>query len=318
MNATTYVESPISVSVDELLNYRRMAQSIGALRKRLVSSEYNGSMQSRMLGRGLDFSELREYQGGDDIRQIDWNVTARTGKPYTKLYAIERERAYFAVVDLRAGMKFATQCAYKSVVASRLAALLCWSAVSANDRVGGLVFTDNRHIEIKPTGGRRGLINLFRAIVELHEEEQQGRGNPDMLVDSVARLARLSHTGSTIWFFSDFSGYDQRVQSHFSSLMRHNEVNAIHMLDKLEADLPAPGVYRIRSDDKSVLLDTHSKITRANYKKRFINRCEELKHRFSISRHFYKGVFTHSRLDKCAVDILYHKRGDSPGAVDES
>ncbi len=307
MNQDKYTTSPVCVGVDELLALRQQAVSIGKVRKRVVSSSRDGAMQSRVLGRGLDFSELREYQGGDDIRQIDWNVTARTGKPFTKLFSIERERPYFAVVDLRSNMQFATQCAYKSVIACRLAAILSWTAVLANDRVGGLVFSDKRHLEVKPEGGRRGLINLFRAIVELQSDKVSETEDGNTLSDAVSRLARLSHTGSTIWFFSDFFGLNQRAQSQFSGLVKHNEVNAVHIVDRLDYELPPPGVYRLLSRNNIVRIDTHTKLSRKEYKNRFELHQEKIKRNFSGSRHYYKCLVTDAPLDQSAIDIMQHR-----------
>ncbi len=307
MSPEKYIASPVTVSVDELLAYRQLALSISTARKRVVSSLRVGLMQSRVLGRGLDFSELREYQGGDDIRQIDWNVTARTGKPYTKLFTIEREKPYFAVLDLRSNMQFATKCAYKSVIASRMAAILSWTAVLANDRVGGLVFSDERHLEIKPESGRRGLIKLFRAIVELQSDQSGREVNPDVLSDAVSRLVRLSHTGSTIWFFSDFSGFNQRSQSQFASLMKHNEVNAVHLVDNLEFELPPPGLYRLLGKQGDVQINTQRKVSRMDYKTQFFAQQRKLKRHFSRSRHYYKCLFTDDQLDQSAIDIMQHR-----------
>ncbi len=328
--ATTYMSldsiilntpsSPVQVSVDELLTYRQLAISIRMARKRIVASERVGEMQSRILGRGLDFSELREYQPGDDIRQIDWNVTARTGKPHTKLFSLERERPYFVVLDLRSGMKFATRNAYKSVVASRLAAILAWTAVLANDRVGGLVFSDTTHLEIKPENGRRGLIKLFRAIVATQSKtSEHSELNNNALSDAVSRLARLAHTGSTIWFFSDFDGFDQRARSQFAGLMQHNEVNAIQLTDVLESELPPPGHYRLIGRNSGVQIDTRNPRSRQHYHQQYMNRQQELRRHFCVGRHYYTRVFTDDKLDQCAIDVLRHRldRSDT-GESDES
>jgi uncharacterized protein (DUF58 family) len=305
MTDKTIKTSPIEVSVDELLAYRQAAQSMGSLRKRSVSSRQVGEMRSPVLGRGLDFSQLREYQAGDDIRQIDWNVTARTGKPYTKLFSLERERPYFVAIDLRSSMLFATQCAFKSVIAARLAAILSWSVVLANDRVGGLVFTDNQHIEIKPEGGRRGLMKLFRAIVQLQSSDTD-EPNPNAFSDAIFRLARLAHTGSTIWFLSDFNGFDKRSQAGFSPLMQHNEVNAIQLIDVMESELPPPGKYRLKAAQGSFHMDTHSKHLRTAYHAQFLEHQALLRQFFLRGHHYYTSVKTTYDLVEKAIAIGRH------------
>ncbi len=296
--------SPVSVSVDELLDYRYLAKAVNQSRKRIVRAERTGEMQSRALGRGLDFSELREYQAGDDIRQIDWNVTARTGKPHTKLFRLEKERPCFVVIDLRLGMAFATRCAYKSVIASRLAAMLAWSAVISNDRVGGLVFSDNGHFEIKPESGRRGLIRLFKAIADRFDESQQQTANLDALPDAIARLSRLAHTGSTIWICSDFAGLDTRCRSRFSSLMKHNVLNAIQIADVMESELPPPGDYLLRSNKGALRVDTRTKQSRLDYRAQFADHQQQLRQLFNSGRHTFRCVYTHDDLVEKATEVL--------------
>lgn len=296
--------SPVSVSVDELLDYRYLAKAVSQSRKRVVRAERSGEMQSRALGRGLDFSELREYQAGDDIRQIDWNVTARTGKPHTKLFRLEKERPCFVVVDLRLGMSFATRTAFKSVIASRLAALLAWSAVIGNDRVGGLVFSDNGHFEIKPETGRRGLIRLFKVIADNFNEPQQQQANPDALPDAIARLSRLAHTGSTIWICSDFAGFDARCRSRFSGLMKHNVVNAIQIADIMESELPPPGDYLLRSEKGALRVDTRTKQSRQDYRAQFNDYQQQLRQLFNVGRHTFRCVYTHDDLVEKTTEVL--------------
>ncbi len=301
----TTQQSPVTVGLDELLAYRRLAHSLRLARRRRVSSKRTGEMQSRVLGRGLDFTELREYQAGDDIRQIDWNVTARTGRPHTKLFSIEQERPCFVVVDLRSGMHFATREAYKSVVAARLSAILAWSAVMSHDRVGGLVFSGSRHVEIKPESGRRGLMRLFRAIIAAWDTTAAA-GKEDVFTDAVTRLSRLAHTGSTIWFCSDFSGFDDRVKTAFSGVMRHNEVNAIHIADVLESQLPPPGEYPVRSLSGDIRLNTRLSDSRKQYYLQFKQHQDTLRQCFSRGRHYFTSLYTHDPLDEKAMAILRH------------
>jgi len=149
--------SPTTVSVAELVALRRTVGKLNRRAGKRVVAPVSGSSTSAALGRGLDFSEVREYHGGDDVRLIDWKVTARTGRAHTKLFTEERERPFLIAIDLRPPMFFGTRVAFKSVVAARLCAIVAWAAATQRDRVGGLVFNNNQLLEIKPQAGSRGM-----------------------------------------------------------------------------------------------------------------------------------------------------------------
>jgi len=228
--------SPVATSLDELVGLR---DGVVALQRRLRRSAATraGSAASRRLGRGLDFAEVREYQPGDDVRMIDWNVTARTRRPHTKLFVEELERPVHLVIDARSSMRFATRGAYKSVIATRLASLVGWAAVAAHDRVGGLVFCDDWHAEIRPDSGRRGLMGLFRAIVQAQRRAPDGATAP--LSRTLERLGSVAHPGCSIYLFSDFAGFDERAASLLGGRLASRQLTAVQVLDPLDRDLPA-------------------------------------------------------------------------------
>jgi len=124
-----------------------------------------GNYLSRFKGRGMEFDESRPYQPGDDARNLDWKVTARTGKPFTKLFREERERSVLLWVDYRAPMHFATRGLFKSVLAARTAALLAWGAIHHSDRLGGLIFSESGHLEVRPQQGKHAVLNFIRQLV---------------------------------------------------------------------------------------------------------------------------------------------------------
>ena len=157
--------SPVSVSQAGLIRLNGPARAI-ALDVIRVSSLQTGAYVSHFRGRGMEFDESRPYQPGDDPRSIDWRVTARSTTAYTKLFREERERPVLVVVDLRANMHFATQGCFKSVNASRAAALLSWAAHHRGDRLGGLIFGDTTHRELKPKLGRQAALRYVHELVE--------------------------------------------------------------------------------------------------------------------------------------------------------
>ncbi len=278
------------VTLSQLVSLRR---SVAAVKRppgrRSVASQTGGST-SRALGRGLDFSEVREYNPGDDVRMIDWKVTARSGKPHTKIYNEERERPFHIVLDLRPTMFFATQVAFKSVLAARLAAMTAWAAASQRDRVGGLVFCDQRLREIKPAGGSKGVTRLLNEIVSAHEQTrhrvytapQASEGSSEFTLDDVLqRLKRTAHTGSSICLCSDFADYqpDQSAAAH--QLLLHNHVAACQVFDPLEAGLPPPGHYSISNGLRRSSFDSSSVQVRQRYAEMFNQRSGALKQQFS-------------------------------------
>lgn len=221
-----------STSVDELLSLRGEALLRLRTSRRRVRRPKSGLSASAMLGRGLDFAEVRAYQPGDDVRNMDWNVTARTGIAHTKLFVEERELPCFLMVDMRSSMWFATRGMYKSMLAARLAALLGWCAVANNDRVGGIVFSDTTHTEIRPRSGRNGMMHLIRELARASAGErsadvatdsaqhrvsesnpasqgqvtQSARSDSGSLDQNFARLGRLARAGGEIFVISDFAG----------------------------------------------------------------------------------------------------------------
>lgn len=294
-------QSPVTTSVDELVSLRDIAQTLSRRTRRKLRSDMSGPEASAILGRGLDFAEVRGYQPGDDVRMIDWKVTARTGQAHTKLFVEEKERPIFIVIDCRTGMRFGTRRMFKSVLAARLAAILGWCAVSNNDRVGGLVFTDGRHREIKPQAGRRGLMMLFRAIEEAHmepilsEAETANEDNdPSMspgtesdsafLLQQLNRLRHIVHTGSSVYVLSDFTGFDAACESALGPLARSSDMLGLLIEDPLDHALPPPGRYTVASRGGRVVIETGSDKLRKFYEQRHHQLSGRLNRFFSRNR----------------------------------
>jgi len=158
------------VDADELVGLRACGERLRPARSRVARSALAGAHRSRFHGRGMDYRESRHYQPGDDIRNMDWRMTARGGHAHVKVFDEERERPVVVLVDFGATMFFASQGVFKSVQAARLAALIGWSAIGHGDRIGALLFTDagdrGLHQEVSPAGGRRGQMRLIRALVQ--------------------------------------------------------------------------------------------------------------------------------------------------------
>jgi uncharacterized protein (DUF58 family) len=271
--------SPVGVDQADLIRLSGAARSL-ALDVLRVRSLQTGAYVSHFRGRGMEFDESRPYQPGDDPRSIDWRVTARSATAYTKLFREERERPVLVILDLRSSMHFATRGCFKSVNASRAAALLSWAAHHRGDRLGGLIFGDTTHRELKPRLGRQAALRYLHELVghpdwERRTREAAADGEPQ-LTQAMAALRRVARPGSLVVIFSDFLGLSRAGQSYLSSVARHNEVLAVFVNDPLERALPPPGRYRLVAGDEELAIDTFAKAARRDYEAAFLGRSREL------------------------------------------
>jgi len=271
--------SPIRVSQAGLIRLNGPARAI-ALDVLRIKSLQSGAYVSHFRGRGMEFDESRPYQPGDDPRSIDWRVTARSTTAYTKLFREERERPVLLVVDLRANMHFATKGCFKSVNASRAAALLSWAAHHRGDRLGGIIFGDTTHRELKPRLGRQAALRFVHELVAHPDwesgEREASSGDEQPLVQAMSALRRVARPGSLVVVLSDFLGFSRAAQSYLSSVARHNEVLAVVLDDPFEQKLPPPGRYRLVGHDDELAIDTTAKAARHDYEKAFQTRRHEL------------------------------------------
>jgi uncharacterized protein (DUF58 family) len=287
--------SPVSVSQAGLIRLNGPARAI-ALDVLRVNSLQTGAYVSHFRGRGMEFDESRPYQPGDDPRSIDWRVTARSTTAYTKLFREERERPVLVCVDLRSNMHFATRGCFKSVNASRAAALLSWAAHHRGDRLGGLIFGDMTHRELKPRLGRRAALRFVHQLAEdrywpttnkkgsepFSETDIKGS---DPFAQAMSALRRVARPGSLVVVISDFVGFDRAAKSYLSSVARHNEVLAVFMNDPIERKLPPPGRYRIVSPNDEIAIDTYAAAARRDYENEFAERSHDLEafcHRYGV------------------------------------
>jgi len=231
------------------------------------ATQQSGQYLSPFKGRGMEFDETRLYQPGDDMRHIDWRVTARRGKVHTKLFHEERERAVFLWVDYRAPMFFATQGVFKSVLAARCASLLAWSAHHHNDRVGGLIFSDSSHHELKPQRGKAQTLQLIKQLVNM--QTSRSAINQEAGQQALARLRRVVRPGSLIFLISDFRYLNDQAESHLIQIAKHNDVVMLFIYDPLESQLPPSGRYRLSDGQSDVTVNTAAQEKVIKYHNRF-------------------------------------------------
>lgn len=263
-------EERVRISVGELVRLSRYGRAM-QMQPGRIHARHGGEYQSPFRGRGMEFDESRLYQPGDDIRNIDWRVTARTGKTHTKLFREERERPVLVWIDFRRSMFFATRGSFKSVIAARCSVLVAWGAVQHGDRIGGVVFSETAHHEIKPRRGKLGALRLIEQVAGHSAWDVQARQDQDARVGSkaLARLERVVRPGSLVCLISDFRGLDEMAWSSISRLSRHNDLLMVHVYDRFESRLPAGGMYRIANGSEELVINTHDRGLLERHTQRF-------------------------------------------------
>ena len=261
----------VSVSLKTLIDLAKPAAGLNLHHAQFRSSQ-SGNYVSRFKGRGMEFDEARLYQPGDDIRTIDWRVTARTGKTHTKVFREERERPVFISVDNRLAMHFATRGVFKSVLAAKLGGLLAWAAEYHGDRIGGQLFSEHECRELKPQNGRHAVLRFLNALVK----PQEPVGKEFTLDQVLARLNQHARPGSLVYIISDFRGINDQAETHIAKLSEHCEVVLIFVYDPLESSLPSKGRYRFTDDERDVVIDTGDQQRLLTYHQRFAQRLQRL------------------------------------------
>lgn len=281
-NSLEWLPEGAYIELDSLIASRFAAKDLKISQRRKALNLLAGPNKSNFRGRGIDFEEVRIYQPGDDIRTIDWRVTARSGRPHTKLFSEERERPLLVVTDQRQGMFFGSQNCFKSVLACYVSALIAWSALQQGDRVGGLVFGNNEQHEIRPKRNRQSTLALMHLMLELNHQLNRDSGiglQPEQQLENcVTDLRRIARPGTAIFFISDFSGFESElVQKHLFQLSRHCEITAISIDDPMEKQLPPPGQYTVTNGAQRNRINTADSSLRANYSNHFLSRERQLK-----------------------------------------
>ena len=236
--------------------------------RRLVNDSYAGEYHSVFKGRGMEFDEVRPYQVGDEIRTIDWNVTARTGQPYVKRYVEERELSVMLLVDASASENFGSVNRFKRELAAELTAVLSFAATTNNDKVGLLIFTDQIELYIPPRKGRRHVLRLIR---ELLAFEPQNRGtNIDMALETVNQMLKRR---SIIFLVSDFMADPEKYQKALAITNRRHDVIAVDLHDPLESKFENVGLIALEDPetDEIVWVDTASRSWREAFHRRSLS-----------------------------------------------
>ena len=241
----------------------RQVRRIEILTNRIVNATMAGRYESVFKGHGIEFDAVREYQPGDDVRSIDWNVTARTGRPHIKRFVEERELTVCFLVELSRSMAFGSVRQFKQRLATELCAVLAFSAIKNQDKVGLLLFTDRIERFIPP---KKGPKHVLRVIREVLSHEPAGRGTD--LAAALQYVSRVLRRKAVIFLISDFFGADARRALTIAN--RRHDVIAVHLLDPRQEALPSLGWLHVADGEtgREVLLDSRRAGVREAYARR--------------------------------------------------
>lgn len=269
--------------------------------RRLSDHIFSGEYHSSFKGRGMTFSEVRQYQFGDDIRSIDWNVTARYNEPYVKVFEEERELTMMLVVDISASESFGTTQQFKRDILTEISATLAFSAIQNNDKVGLLLFSNEIELFIPPKKGKTHVLRIIRELIEFEPQSKKTD-----LTQALRYLSNVMKKKAIVFILSDF--IDDGYHNALKIVGKKHDVTGIRVYDKLEEELPKLGMVPMRDAESNeiVLVNTNSKVVRRNFRAHYLKTVEYFEDSFTKSG---SGVIN-TRIDESYVKKLlgYFKR----------
>lgn len=271
-----------------------------SLSKHIFSGEYHSAFK----GRGMSFSEVREYAFGDDIRDIDWNVTARTGDTYIKVFEEERELTVMLLVDLSRSAMFGSRDKLKSELVAELSAILAFSATTNNDKVGAILFTDKVEKYIPPKKGKQTILRIIREIINRDTTSEQTN------IDEALRFfTNIQKKRSVAFLISDFmdTGFDTSLKL----ASKKHDMIGMQVYDRLEAELPKAGILRVTDAEtgKSSYINTWSASVRRRHKEAFEARSKQTKEIFRKSRTDFVQISTEEDYVKSLLGVFKRRSG---------
>ncbi len=291
--------NPATADTNALIKLRHGAKQLTGFPKIQARQLLAGGHKSRFRGRGMDFDQVRIYQPGDDVRTIDWRVTARTQQPHTKLFTEERERPVLIICDLRNPMFFGSQ-RLKSVVACEVAAVLAWAGLAVNDRAGGVIFGAQNQVDIKARRSHHAVLQFIHSLQEFSAALLENQQDRYCLAEMLEESRRFTLPGSTLFIISDFHDLDAHCENHLFDLSRHCNLNFCHIYDQLETALPTPAVYAVSDGQQQTRIDTADRQLRQRFAQQFKQRTTLLG---KLSEQLSAGLLSFSTEDQ-AMSVL--------------
>ncbi len=268
---------------DILKRVRKVEIKTKGLTKHVFAGEYHSAFK----GRGMAFSEVRGYEYGDDVRNIDWNVTARTGDPYVKVFEEERELTVMLLIDISASSFFGTKSVFKSELITELAAILAFSAMTNNDKVGAILFSDKIEKYLPPKKGKQNILRIIRELIHV-TPEQSGTN----LNDALVYLKNIEKKRSIVFVLSDF--IDDHYEQALSIASKRHDIIGVKVVDDAERKLPDVGLMAVQDAETGVkrIIDTSDSRLRKHWEDTYAAR-----------DHAFKQTFAKSKADALTIHI---------------
>ncbi len=267
-----------------LKKVRKIEIKTKGLSKHIFSGEYHSAFK----GRGMSFSEVRNYHYGDDVRNIDWNVTARYNEPFIKIFEEERELTVMLLVDVSKSSIFGTVNQMKNALITEICAVLAFSAINNNDKVGVIFFSSKIELFIPPKKGKKHILRIIRELLDL-EPEEQGTN----LGEALRYFNNVSKKRSIAFVLSDFIVPEKDYEDPLRIAAKRHDITGIHIYDQAEKELPKVGLIRAKDPEtgNSIWIDTSSKRERQRYSQFFQDNFD-----------FFKTTFNKSGIDTVSLE----------------
>ena len=265
----------LSVSLETLIKQQKYLPFL-QIKNNLETSTLSGEIKSALKGRGMELEEVRSYAYGDDIRDMDWRVTARKSEPFTKVYHEEKDREITVMIDMSASMVFGTRNELKTVSAAKIAALLGWYALKNKDRFGVLIFDGESSHYFKPQNNRKSLISIFKFIADISEKVLKNSAKGD--ISEALKTLQIHQKGHGIIFIlSDFSQIDFEKFKQIAALAKNNKVCLINIFDVLEEVAPPSDEYLAQYETQTLSFDSSPEDFKREYQKYFSSKRDALR-----------------------------------------
>ncbi|MGE0076487.1 MAG: DUF58 domain-containing protein [Bacteroidales bacterium] len=289
---------------DLLKRVRKIEIKTRGLSRHIFAGQYHSAFK----GRGMAFSEVREYRFGDDIRSIDWNVTARFNQPYIKVFEEERELTVMLLIDVSGSEHFGTSTQYKNQIITEIAAVLAFSAIQNNDKIGVILFSDKIEKFISPQKGRKHILRIISEMLNYKPQSKETN-----IAEALKYLTNAIKKRCTAFVLSDFVDVDNNALPRFTDALsiasNKHDVVGIRVFDKRETELPSVGLVKFKDAEsgKYMWIDTSDSLVRRNYGKWWQQTTENLKTSFTKSKVDWTSISTDEDYVKPLI-LLFKRR----------
>lgn len=297
----------VTVTLNELLQIKPWAQQL-TLFPQKAKSQRAGLHLSRLLGKGMEFAESRNYQAGDDVRAIDWRITARTGKTHTKLFHEEKERQVILAVDMRSAMFFATQGVFKSVQAALIASCIGWKAITCGNRLGAIIFNESQTFDFSPQLGKKSLLAFLKKLSHCQpicNSLPRSDNSPLKIENMLLKIEQMNRPGSLIFLISDFRNFSSQNEKKIQQLAKQSMVYLCFLHDPFEASLPSNFSFSITDNVEEVRVDPAQETGFKKYHELFLKRESQLK---NLAKNQRIALFQLSTKDNFYTSLMHHFR----------